>query len=148
MFKLALLASLVLTTSASADRRDGSHDFDFELGTWRIKVKKLEHPLSRQQKWLDYTGTSTTRPLWNGKAQIVELEIDSPTAGHLEGMVVRLYSPASHQWSLNWSNAKNAHFDVPTVGEFRGGRGELYDMEEFDGRMILVRAAWSNITKT
>lgn len=63
-------------------------------------------------------------------------------------MTVRMYSPTAHQWFLNWANAKNGRFDVPTIGEFKGDHGEFYDQEMFEGRMILVRYIWSNITKT
>jgi len=84
--------------------------------------------------------------LWGGKAQVEEMEVDSPAVGHLEGMTVRLYDPKSHQWSLNWANQKNGHFDTPTVGEFKDGKGEFFDMEMFEGRMILVRYVWSQIT--
>jgi hypothetical protein len=35
---------------------------------------------------------------------------------------------------------------VPTVGEFKNGRGEFFDQEPFNGRTILVRMVWSNIT--
>jgi hypothetical protein len=31
------------------------------------------------------------------------------------------------------------------VGQFKDGRGEFFDQEEFDGRTILVRFAMSNI---
>ncbi len=34
----------------------------------------------------------------------------------------------------------------PTVGEFKDGRGEFYDQEVFEGRVILVRNVWTNIT--
>ena len=59
---------------------------------------------------------------------------------------MRLYSPTSHRWSLYWANQKNGHFDVPTIGEFKDGRGEFFDQEMYEGRSILVRYAWSNIT--
>ncbi len=156
MFKRVLIASLAFTSVvtplvtplASAEPRDGSHDFDFTFGKWTVKIRKLEHPLSGQQKWLEYTGTGTVYPLWDGKAQVEDLELVSPTAGHIAGMAVRMYSPAAHQWSLNWASVKAPMFGPPTVGEFKNGRGEFYDQEEFGGRMILVRAVWSNITKT
>jgi hypothetical protein len=32
------------------------------------------------------------------------------------------------------------------VGEFKNGRGEFYDQESYQGRAILVRGIWSNIT--
>jgi hypothetical protein len=150
MYKLASLTLLALTAlaGATAELRDGSHDFDFEIGKFKLKLKKLEKPLSGQKKWVEFEGVSTTRPLWNGKAQVEELELDSPIGGHIEGMTVRMYSTAGHQWYLNWANAKNGKFDVPTVGEFKNGRGEFYDQEVIDGRMIFVRYIWSNITKT
>jgi hypothetical protein len=34
----------------------------------------------------------------------------------------------------------------PTIGQFRNGRGEFYDQEPYNGRMILVRQVWSGIT--
>jgi hypothetical protein len=145
-FTAIALASLSL--AAAPEPRDGQHDFDFELGRWKVKLKKLAHPMHGSHEWSEFEGTSVTRPLWNGRAQVEEFEADSPVVGHIEGMTVRLYSPTAHQWSLNWANQKNGHFDVPTVGEFRDGRGEFYDGEAFEGLMILVRYVWSNITKT
>ncbi len=37
---------------------------------------------------------------------------------------------------------------MPVIGEFRNGRGEFYDQETFNGRAILVRNVWSDITPT
>jgi hypothetical protein len=131
--------------TAAAEPRDGQRDFDFELGRWKIHLHKLKSPLHGSKEWIEFDGTSVTRSLWDGKAQVEEMEVDSPS-GHLEGMTVRLYSTQSHQWSLNWANQKTGHFDVPTIGEFKNGRGEFFDMEMFEGRSILVRYVWSAIT--
>ena len=60
--------------------------------------------------------------------------------------MVRLYNPQSHQWSLNWANAANGKFDIPTIGSFKDGIGEFYDMEPYNGRTILVRYVWSKTT--
>ncbi len=149
MVKLTTVALLALTTLAAAEPRDGSHDFDFELGKWKIKIHKLEKPLSGEQKWIDLSGTSSTVPIWGGKAQVEELEVDGSGGAHIQGMTVRTYSPTGHQWYLSWQNIKTAgSFGPATVGEFKGDRGEFYDQEDFQGRMILVRYIWSNITKT
>jgi hypothetical protein len=128
-------------TTASAEARDGQHDFDFMFGTFKIKVRRLKNPLHGSNEWYEMTGTTVCRPFWNGKGNIEEGQLDGPL-GHMEAIMVRLYSPASHQWSLNWANQKNARFDVPTIGEFKDGRGEFYDMEPYEGRMILVRYLW------
>ena len=150
MKRLALAILLAIPLTASAEPRDGQHDFDFELGRWKLQLKKLKNPLKGGTKeWVSFQGTSVTRPAWDGKAQVEEFEVDSPAAGHIEGMTVRLYSTTAHQWSLNWANQKNGRFDVPTIGGFaRPGYGEFYDQEVFDGRTILVRYIWSNITRT
>jgi hypothetical protein len=129
-----------------AELRDGQRDFDFELGTWKMHLKKLKNPLHGSKEWIEFTGTSTTRSLWDGKSQVEEFEVDSPVVGHIEGMTLRLYSPTAHQWSLYWANQKNGRFDVPTIGEFKDGRGEFFDQEVFEGRTILARYVWTNTT--
>jgi len=80
--------------------RDGQHDFNFELGTWTIHLKRLMHPLTGSSSWVYFDGTSITRKLWNGRAEIEEFETDSPAAGHIEGLTLRTYNSKTHQWSL------------------------------------------------
>jgi hypothetical protein len=128
--------------------RDGQHDFDFEIGAWKTHLKlrsRLGHPFTGPDTWSEYEGTSVVRRIWNGRANMVELEVDGPT-GHVEGLNLRLYNPESHQWSLNFANSRVGSVSVPTVGEFNNGRGEFYDQEAINGRVMLVRNVWSNIT--
>jgi len=132
--------------AAVAEPRDPQHDFDFQIGKWKLQVRKLKEPLHDSRTWIELTGSSIVRPLWNGRAQLEELELDSATAGHFSGMTVRLYSPTARQWSLHWANQKVGRFDVPAVGGFKDGRGEFYDQDVYEGRAILVRLVWSNIT--
>jgi hypothetical protein len=126
-------------------QRDGQHDFDFEIGDWETHVSRLVHPLTGSTTWAEYEGTSTVRKVWDGRANLVELEVSGP-AGHIEGLSLRLYNPESHQWSLNFSNSSGGTLSQPTVGEFKNGRGEFFDMETFNGRAILVRFVISEIT--
>src|SRR5262249_49873393 len=60
----------------------------------------------------------------------------------------RIYSPEARQWSLNFANSSVGTLSVPTVGEFRNGRGEFYDQETLGARTILVRNIFSDITPT
>jgi hypothetical protein len=129
----------------ASERADGQHDFDFEFGTWKTHIHRLLHPLTGSTTWTDYDGTSVVRKIWNGRANMVELEVDGP-AGHIEGLSLRLYNPQTHQWSLNFANSAGGALGVPTVGEFKNGRGEFFDQEAINGRMILVRNVWSDIT--
>lgn len=81
----------------------------------------------------------------DGRANLVELAVKGP-AGSLEGLSLRLYNPASRQWSLNFANIRSGVLARPSVGSFREGRGEFYSQEEFDGRAVLVRFVISGLT--
>lgn len=127
-------------------QRDGQHDFDFEIGTWRTELRRLRYPLSGSQEWLDYSGTTIVRKVWDGAANLIELKVDGP-AGHLEALSLRLYNPSSHQWSLNFANRAAGQMSLtPSIGEFRDGRGEFYDQEMLGDRAILVRFVISDVT--
>lgn len=125
--------------------RDGQHDFDFEIGTWRTHVSRLQHPLTGSNTWVEYDGTSVVRPLWSGRANWVDLDVEGP-AGHIEALSLQLYNPQSHQWNLNYARSGDGHLSQPTVGEFKNGRGEFFDQEVFNGREILVRFVISETT--
>jgi len=130
---------------ATTESHDGQHDFDFELGTWKIHLKKLQNPLSGSTTWVEFDGTSVTRKVWDGRADLEEFETDG-AIGHIEGLTLRLYNPQSRQWSLYWINSKDGILGQPTIGEFKNGRGEFFDQEPINGRVILVRFVWSEIT--
>lgn len=151
-FGLALpLGGLPIAAGHAADAvaaapapHDGTHDFDFHMGMWATHISRLLHPLSGSTEWTAYDGVSTVRPVWNGKASLFELEASGP-AGHLEGVGLRLYDPTAHQWNLNWTNSSLGKLDGALIGEFRGGRGEFYGQDTFNGRTILVRNGFYDI---
>jgi hypothetical protein len=126
--------------------RDGQHDFDFEIGTWKTHLKRLLHPLTGSTTWVEYEGISVVRKIWDGRANLVELVADGP-GGHFEGLNLRLYNPEAHQWSLNFASSGGT-LSQPTIGEFKNGRGEFFDQEPLNGRAILVRFVVSDITPT
>jgi hypothetical protein len=139
------LVALVLAPPAIAAEHDGSHDFDFEIGTWHTHLKRRVNPLSGSNTWIEMDGTSVVRKIWNGRANVVELVADGG-GRHFEAMNLRLYNPEAKQWSLHFANAANGEMTQPTIGEFRNGRGEFYDQEPFNGRAVLVRFVISDIT--
>jgi hypothetical protein len=137
------LAVVLLCTSAAAAQRavrhDSRHDFDFEFGTWRTHVKLLAHPLTGSKTWVEYDGTTMVHRIWNGAANLVELDVRSKSGGRLQLASFRLYDPATGKWSLYVTNIRTGTFGVPTVGGFSDGRGMFYDKESWNGRPILVR---------
>ncbi len=136
---------IVGNSSKIPAQRDGQHDFDFEIGTWKTRLRRLQNPLAGSTKWLEYEGTTVVKKVWNGRANLVELDVTGST-GRIEALSLRLYNPESRQWSLNFANSGGGVVSVPTIGEFRNGRGEFYDQENFNGRAVLVRFVISDIT--
>jgi len=104
-----------LSAEQTAKERDGSHDFDFEIGTWKTHLRRLLNPLSGSAKWVEYEGTTVVRKVWDGRANLVELVADGP-AGHFEGLNLRLYNPQSRQWSLNFASSRGGTMSPPTIG--------------------------------
>ena len=129
----------------AAAPRDGSHDFDFNLGTWHTHIRRLAHPLANSNEWFEVEGSVRIRPVWNGKAQLEEIEADGPK-GHWESMTLFLYNPAAHQWTLHFVNSSDGTVTDPATGEFHDGRGEFYAPDTFKGRAILTRQIWSKVT--
>jgi len=130
---------------ASGEVRDGQHDFDFNIGAWKTHIRRLLHPLSGSNDWVELNGTVHVRKIWNGRAQLEEIEADGST-GHFEGLTLFLYNPRAHQWGQYFVNSAVGVLNQPAIGEFTNGRGELFDQESFDGRAILMRFVWSDIT--
>jgi len=118
--------------------RDGQHDFDFEIGTWKTHLRRLLHPLTGSTEWVEMEGTTVARPVWGGGANLIELVADGG-GSHFEGLSLRLYNPETRQWTLNFVNRADGTLAQPTVGGFKDGRGEFYDQETLRGRSIFVR---------
>jgi hypothetical protein len=142
---LLALALQPLAASAQAPDHDGSHDFDFEIGTWKTHVSRLVKPLTGSTTWVELEGTSVVRRLLGGQANLVELDI-SGSSGRIQGLSLRLYEPTSRQWTIRFASAADGELGLPTIGTFRNGRGEFYNEETFGGRAILVRNVWSEIS--
>ncbi|HEX8241409.1 MAG TPA: SRPBCC family protein [Allosphingosinicella sp.] len=132
-------------TAIAGPRRDGSHDFDFEIGRWKTDLRRLKKPLGGSPEWVHYSGTTTVTAIWGGKANLVELDVEGPT-GRLQALSLRLYDPETREWSLNFANSAGGSLAVPSVGAFRDGRGEFYNHETIGGRTVLVRFVISDIT--
>lgn len=145
LFSQTALAAPEAGSQPVNQKRDGQHDFDFNIGTWKTHVSRLQKPLTGSTTWVEYDGISVVREILSGRASLFELTADGP-AGHLEGAGLRLYNPESHQWSLNWTSGKSGVLGVPTIGEFKNGRGVFVDQESFNDRVILVRNSFMDMT--
>lgn len=144
LLSLTASATPQVTARSSSAQRDGSRDFDWDIGTWKTRQRRRLHPLTGSSQWVDYHGTDTVRKLWPG-ANTGMIEADGP-AGHLEIFTIRLYNPNSHQWTVSFTNPASGTLGIPLTGVFSNGSAEFYDQEPYNGREILVRFGISDIT--
>lgn len=125
----------------------GPHDFDFEFGAWRTHIRRLLHPLTGSTNWVDMEGSSVVRRVWQGRANLGELEVAGGGI-RLEGMSLRVYDPVARRWNIHWTNASDGVVGPAMQGGFAHGRGLFYDHEQLGERTIAVRFIFSDITAT
>jgi hypothetical protein len=141
-----IITLLPLFAAAQADSTGGQKDFDFEIGTWKTKLKLLKNPLSGAAAvWVDYEGTSIVKEVCNGKANLVELDVKGPSR-RIEGVSLRLYNPETKQWTLNFASMRDGSLAIPATGSFKNNRGEFFNEDSFKDKKILVRFVISDIT--
>jgi hypothetical protein len=132
------------TSAQQTAPRDGQKDFDFNIGVWHTHIRRILDPFSASSASMELNGTVTVRKVWDGRAQLEEIEADGPK-GHWEGLTLFLYNPESHQWTQSFIDSKVGILTTPIIGSFKDGRGELFAQETFHDKSILIRGVWSDI---
>lgn len=123
----------------------GRNDFDFLIGTWKVHHRTLKKRLNGSTEWNEFEGDTVSSKILNGLG-IMDHSILHAQTGPVHAMALRLFNPASKEWSIYWSTDRTGILDVPVIGGFKDGRGEFYSQEIFEGRHIFSRFIWSKIT--
>jgi hypothetical protein len=121
------------------------HDFDFNMGHWKTQIRAVLNPLSAPDVWSNLQGTHVVYRVWGDWADIGQLEVDGP-GGHVEYMALRLYDRKSRQWRVYFANGESGTLEPPMIGEFKDGVGTFIGLDEMEGKTVLVRNIWSDIT--
>jgi len=140
--------SQLLANASTANQRDGFHDFDFLIGDWKAHVRRLPERLKGSNVWVEYDGISNHKKLLDSNANFEEFDVSSPDHKlRIKAQTLRLYNPASHQWSIYLVDLDKGTLELPPVmGQFNGNRGEFYNQQIWEGRAVLVRYVWLDIS--
>lgn len=145
--KRLLLSAVLCLAVTGAGAPDHQHDFDFEFGSWKAHLH-VRARLSNADAWTDFDGTSVVHKLWDGRGNAGELEVKNDKA-RIDGLTLRLYNPATQQWNIYWSNAKDGAISgTPMFGQFNNGRGEFFGTDTNNGATIYARFLFSDVTPT
>jgi hypothetical protein len=124
---------------------DGHRDFDFFIGRWSVRHRRLQRRLAGDSNWDEFGGTCETRALMGGLGNVDDNVLELP-AGPYRAATFRVFNPATSMWSIWWVDARNPVLGPPVHGSFKDGVGTFHGDDTFDGRPIRVRFIWSEIT--
>jgi hypothetical protein len=145
--KLAGLVIVVMAATGSdggtVTAGDGSRDFDFWMGSWKIHNRRLRERLKKSTTWDEFESTATARPLLGGVGN--EDVFRTEFAGGFTGMSFRFFDRASGQWSIYWADSRRGVLEPPVLGSFTGDVGTFEGSDVFEGRPIRVRFIWSRV---
>lgn len=121
-------------------------DFEFFVGTWDSRQRRLIKPLAGSDEWEVFSGVTRCWSVFGGAANVDEVTFPSQGTG---GLSVRLLDPVSGDWSIYWASRRDGILQLPpVVGRFDDGVGRFYSEETYQGQLITVRYTWSGITGT
>lgn len=128
---------------------DGRHDFDFWFGRWNVRNERLKRRLVGSTEWEHFAATQACQPILGGLGNIDDF-VSEWNRGEQErfvGMTLRLFDPATRNWSLYWSSSRTGVLESPMVGRFENGVGTFHGHDRHEGRPVLARFIWSRIAR-
>ena len=121
---------------------DPSSDFDFQIGSWNVRHRRLKERLQDCSEWEHFDGTSHMRTILGGNGNVEDNVIHSPS-GTYRAIALRSYDAASNSWAIWWLSDRAPHtLDVPVIGRFEKGVGSFYADDVLRGDPIRVRFLW------
>lgn len=136
-------AAAVSSPPVHSAARDGSHDFDFIYGKWRMPNHRLVKRLAGSHTWDDFVSCDEASPLPGGIG-----DMDVYRASYWKdfvGITIRTYDPQTGLWRLYWFDNRFSHgvIQPPVVGSFDGNVGVFEGKDTFNGKPIIVRFIWT-----
>jgi hypothetical protein len=143
-FALAPVLSEAEPVHVTPPKAPGAEGFDFLLGSWSVRHRRLRDRLAGSTDWLEFPGSLVVRPLLDGLGNVDENVLNMP-AEQVLATSLRVFNPKTFEWSIYWIDARSPGLDPPVVGRFAGREGRFYNDDTFMGRPIRVRFIYRNL---
>src|SRR5919204_1428734 len=97
----------------STTRIGSMHDFDYFVGGWTTRQRRLKVRGIGSQDWEEFPGNLCMSLYLDGMATVDELFF--PTKG-TAGLTLRTFDPEKRQWSIYWVSSATGRLDpVPVI---------------------------------
>jgi hypothetical protein len=118
-------------------------DFDFIIGDWRVKHRRLNARFSDCDEWTDFEGRSSTTKILGGFGNLEDNVLHFPE-GTFRAVAMRSYCVKAGTWSIWWLDGRNPmQLDAPVVGTFANRIGTFFADDVLNGQAIKVRFIWT-----
>lgn len=136
-FTINSTGELIVTPSSTSSQ----NDFDFFVGKWDLRNRKLKERLNGCTEWTEFHSTQECYKILNGLGNIDNFlaEFDGVP---FEGMSLRLFNPQTKLWSIYWADSNEGKLEKPVAGSFHNGTGYFYTKDRFQDKDIIVVFKW------
>ncbi|MFL6548214.1 MAG: hypothetical protein ACJ8OJ_05930 [Povalibacter sp.] len=117
------------------------HDFDFLVGDWKLRNRKLKSRLTHSDEWTAFESRVEMHQILGGMGNIdkyTELVSGKP----YEGVALRLFNANTKLWSIYWADSNTGALDPPVVGSFVNKVGHFFARDTYKGQNIIVVFRW------
>jgi len=122
-------------------------DFNFLIGMWEVKHRRLKTVLSSCTEWVEFDGQSSTSRTLGGFGNLEDNLLHFPD-GSFRAVALRSFNKETKQWSIWWLDGRFPdNLDVPVVGSFSDKIGLFFAEDELNGEPIKVRFKWNALNQ-
>lgn len=143
---LGTAAGAEKATKENARRAGAERDFDFFLGSWDVKHRRLKKRLAGNNDWEEFEGSTRCQSLLGGIANIND-SVSHRAGGVYRGMGLRAFDANSQAWADWWLDGRNpVKIDTPGIGRFEGRVGTFFSEDLHDGKPVRVRGVFTHLS--
>jgi hypothetical protein len=82
------------------------HDFDYLVGNWKLRNRKLKSRLTHSTEWLSFESRVEMHQILNGVGNI-DKYTDTASGTPYEGVALRLFDTRTKLWSIYWADSNS-----------------------------------------
>jgi hypothetical protein len=124
-----------------ASATSSEHDFDFLVGNWKLRNRKLKSRLTHSDEWTAFESRVEMHQILNGLGNI-DKYTEMGSGKPYEGVALRLFNTKTKLWSIYWADSNSGALDPPVVGSFENKVGHFFCRDTYKGQNIIVVFRW------